>query len=184
MIIEPGAVVLDELFRLSFQRYPESAFWPQAIPRSHGALPVALSKDGEPLVPMGEGEALWIGLRLVRPHENVQVEAMFFPRLVDSEYGAGVLAPIGVDVGLSPLAIIWRVTTNDGKSGPIVRASRHANTECAVLEVGLLTSTKSPHRVSKSRIRFCSYEEFTAATGLPHPVPIETVSTYGGWRLP
>ena len=175
--------MLDELIRVSFQRYPESAFSPHAIPRSHGALPVGLSKDGEPMVPLTEGEALWIGLRSVSSG-NIPVKAMFLPHLREGAHRAGDSSPIEVDVGLSPLAIIWILKTKDGRSGPFVRASRHANIECAFFEIVMMTSKKSPDRESSLLIRLCSYGEFTAATGLPDPVAIETVSTYGGWRLP
>jgi hypothetical protein len=184
MIIEPGAVVLDELIRVSFQRYPESAFSPHAIPRSHGALPVGLSKDGVPMVPLTEGEALWIGLRFMSSTRNIPVKAMFLPHLREGSHRAVDPAPIEVDVGLSPLAIIWLLNTKDGRSGPIVRGSRHANIECTFFEIVVMTSKNSPGRKSNLLIRLCSYGEFTAATGLPDPAPIETVSTYGGWRLP
>ena len=67
MKIDHRTALLDGRLRVSFQRYPKAEFSPLAAARSYGALPVGLSKDGEPMAPFAGGEALWIGLRLAKP---------------------------------------------------------------------------------------------------------------------
>jgi hypothetical protein len=48
---------------VSFQRYPyPSSGWVETLPRSRGALPVALAAPGHLLLACPAGEAFWIGL--------------------------------------------------------------------------------------------------------------------------
>jgi hypothetical protein len=182
MIIEPGTVLLDQRLRLSFQRYPEAALSAQASPKSHGALPVALSKDGRPLVPVAPGEALWIGLRLANPDGPLTVRATFF----SSSESAGhpeLFAKNEATVRDSSLAIIWHVVTHTGSVAPIVRASRQGNIGYTVIDISF-TAASAPQTQVRRRFHLCSYEEFSAATDAAPPDPIETATVYGGWLLP
>jgi hypothetical protein len=182
MIIEPGTVLLDKRLRLSFQRYPEAAFSAQASPQSHGALPVALSKDGCPLVPLAPGEALWIGLRLANPDGPLTVRITFLPISESAEHPER-LAKNEATARDSSLAIIWHVITYTGIVTPIVRASLQGNTGYTLIDVSFPAASASQTHLT-SRFHLCSFEDFSAATGVAHPGPIEEATVYGGWLLP
>src|SRR5512133_4238056 len=48
---------------VSFQRYPyPPSGWVETLPRSRGALPLAVAAPGRLLLPCPAGEAFWIGL--------------------------------------------------------------------------------------------------------------------------
>jgi hypothetical protein len=182
MIIEPGTVLLDGRLRLSFQRYPEAAFSAQASPQSHGALPVALSKDGRPLVPVAPGEALWIGLRLANPDGPLTVRATCLSNAESTERPE-LLPKNEATARDSPLAIIWHVITHTGSPAPIVGASLQGNTGYTFIDVSFPAASAPQTRLTQ-RFHLCSYEEFSAATGAAPPDPIETATVYGGWLLP
>jgi hypothetical protein len=182
MIIEPGTILLDQRLRLSFQRYPEAAFSAQATPQSHGALPVALSKDGRPIVPVAPGEALWIGLRLAHPDGPLTIRATFLSTFASAEHPEGV-AQNEVTARNSSLAIIWHVITHTGIMAPIVRASRQGNIGYAFIDLSF-PAASVPQTQLTQRFQLCAYEEFGAAADATPPDPIETATVYGGWLLP
>jgi hypothetical protein len=182
MIIEPGTVLLDQRLRISFQRYPETAFSAQASPQSHGPLPVALSKNGCPFVPLAPGEALWIGLRVAKPDGPVTVRVTFLSNSESAEHPEH-LAKKEAGAHDSSLVIIWHVTTHTGSAAPIVRASRQGNIGYTFIDVSFPVAS-APQTQLTRRFHLCSYEEFSAATGAAPPDPIETATVYGGWLLP
>jgi len=67
----PGGLLFGGFLRVSVQRYPlpESGVLDEA-PRSWGALPVALASNGDAMVPLDRGEAIWIGLTVPREEEG------------------------------------------------------------------------------------------------------------------
>jgi hypothetical protein len=62
---------VTDALTVSFQRYPyPPAGWLEALPRSRGALPLALAAPGRLLLACPAGEAFWIGLVATRRQER------------------------------------------------------------------------------------------------------------------
>jgi hypothetical protein len=99
-------------------------------PTSHGALPIGCSRQNELLVPLAEGEALWIGLRSLDPDYAVSIKATFGLRRGDVPTKRNPSVEIEVPADSLSLAIIWRVDTAAETQSPIVFRSRHGNDQC------------------------------------------------------
>jgi hypothetical protein len=62
---------VTDALTVSFQRYPyPPSGWVETLPKSRGALPLALAAPGHLLLACPVGEALWIGLVAARPEER------------------------------------------------------------------------------------------------------------------
>lgn len=157
---------------VSFQRYPLPAdgIVPDA-PRSLGALPVAADAAGAPCVPVGDGEAVWLGLSPVAGRE---VEVRVTLRAASGEH---VITPGGW-VRVSERAVLERVTTAGG-AAPLAIAR-----EGPMPAHGIRFEVGSPGSVVAVDVRLLAPREFTAVTGEPDAGPLDPDAGYGGWRLP
>jgi hypothetical protein len=62
---------VTDALTVSFQRYPyPPPGWVETLPRSRGALPLALAGEGHLLLACPVGEAFWIGLVPARREER------------------------------------------------------------------------------------------------------------------
>jgi len=165
---------------VSFQRYPEQIFSPETgPPTSWGALPVARATTGESLVPLAEGEALWIGLRSLLRKGGLTIWAAITSSSAD--IGPSTMVRLDIDVARADLAVVWRVRPPAFQVLPIVRASRVHHPCCRWIEFGARFAATSNRLF---RFHLCSYQHFTTATGLPAPRALAQQTPYRGWRLP
>lgn len=185
MIIERGGVRLDESTHLSFQRYPEHEFRTgSTAPTSHGALPVGLSRQNQPLVPMAEGEALWIGLRSLDSAHAVGISATFGLRRGDVLTKHNSSIEVEVPARVSAVTIIWRIDAAGKMQSPILFRSRQGNDECDFIDIALHSQRNIRDLTSIFHFQFCSYDHFTRATGIAAPPPLQEMTSYRRWLLP
>jgi hypothetical protein len=103
---------LDGCAHLSFRPNPEQDFRTgSTAPTSHGALSIGCSQQNEPLVPLAEGEALWIGLRSLNPDYAVGIKATFGLRRGEIATKRNPSVEVEVPANTSSLAVIWPIGT-------------------------------------------------------------------------
>jgi hypothetical protein len=141
---------------ISFQRFVRPADGTVAgAPASLGALPVAASA-GDFLVPVGDGEAFWIGL--MGPG-GIALEAVL----------PGERRALTPRSRAPELAVVAGLPRPDGRFD--------------VLGAGLLAVQVS-FGGRTAQVRLTPPDAYQAATGEPAPEPLDPSSGYGGWRLP
>jgi hypothetical protein len=167
---------------LSFQRYPEPEPDGGGPRRSCGALPVGRSPQGELLVPVAPGEAVWIGLSCERPEDRLSVRIRF--RMANRRARPDIVAEVGHHTAIEG------IPSGAGAVLPIVRApTQPEHWACSGLDVTLVDRTaKGGHAKRSTRplveLRLTDYDTFVRETGLPAPAALDAMSAYGGYRLP
>jgi hypothetical protein len=99
---------------VSFQRYPlpESGVLEEA-PRSWGALPVAIASNGEAMVPLDRGEAIWIGVSVPREDPGPSAACVHVTATRDDASHIDVLSGVAATAG----AAGWRVPPTASVTG-------------------------------------------------------------------
>jgi hypothetical protein len=172
MIIEPGTILLDQRLTISFQ---------------HRSCVFRPGKSAKPWSPSYRFVKEWLPLCPARAGRSVMDRAAACQSGRPGDSSGSLSFKIRKRRALQTsrqresLAIIWHVTTHTGSAEPIVRASRHGNVGCTFIDFSLPTA--SAPQLTR-RFHLCSYEEFSAATGVAPPDPMETETVYGGWLLP
>lgn len=147
------------MLHVSFQRFAWPAGgWIAEVPGSLGALPVAAC-GADFLLPVGDGEAFWIGLSL--------------------SPGAAP-APVGITVERHDGTILQSGTL----LVPPARwfAGFPDRNGIAVLDVAIAWLTV--HCEAVARIELAGWEAFAERTGAAAPEALNPSAAYGSWRLP
>ncbi|MGE7413269.1 hypothetical protein [Methylobacterium tarhaniae] len=174
-IIDGYTLVLVGRLALSFQRYPESEAGLGATPRSHGALPVALTALGRAILPLAAGEAMWIGLSPA--WEGAQCRVAWAP-----------LKKSTADCRLPRLLVssfrpIFGLRSANGQFSALIReTSSHGAVPCSGV-IMLAVATDSAER-ERLQIQFIDPRAFEAQSGRAAPGPLSPGDAYGGWHLP
>jgi hypothetical protein len=131
---------------VSFQRYPlQAPGTPERTPRSFGALPIASGGNDSWLLPIPDGEAVWVGLLHRRRAADALVTASV--QLVDGRV-------LDVATGLAEVTHAvtrgWRVPpataiagfVQDGQPAPFTLASSDSTTGARMLRVCAMRSVR------------------------------------------
>jgi hypothetical protein len=177
---------------VSFQRYPcPPSGWVGTLPRSRGALPLAVAAPGRLLLGCPAGEGFWIGLVATRRgwSSRVGVTARLASgEQVDLATGA---APAGDRpegrFAVPPRFAVEGIARADG--GWWALALQAPAPAVAGLELAVWTApppappppTAAPVVLGVELVDAAGFE---AATGRRLPPPAGEEETYGGWRLP
>jgi hypothetical protein len=174
---------------ISFQRYPyPPPGWIKALPRSRGALPLAVATPERLVLPSPPGEAFWIGLvatprgpsflvhalAILTSGEQIDLATATAPD--DHYHGGGFEVPPRFAIeGIPRQDGTWWALTGEAPGPPAPT--------CAALELQVSTaaSLASPTRV---RVDLVDPVRFEAFSGEPVPAALHDDETYGGWRLP
>lgn len=194
--LETGALRLGLFLRLSFQRFPLSAdvVPPGGLPRSWGALPIGMGEDGSVAVPLGEAEAVWLGLSTTRRSVAVAVRVA---AMAETEIDAVTGAPWDTDdlcerprnyLVVSPTSALYGVPI-EGGTAPFRRRGKMPGLRVLAVPARVDAANAEPGpwqamRLATARIRYLSYQSFERETGLPRPSPLDPCAPYAGWRLP
>jgi hypothetical protein len=190
--IEPGALVLDERLRTSFQRCtkPTGGYF-ENPPTSLGSLPPAPDANGALFLPMAENEAMWIGLTAVSPQSAVAISVA----VETQEHGTldAISGRPWTEEGFASIAVRDHHAI-DGvfRDGHSVWAFQSepamGDIPCCKALIFLLLSShvsQKAEQLSKTtRIQLTNYGRFFALTGCRPPAPLDLNSGYGGWLLP
>jgi hypothetical protein len=168
---------------VTFQRYPEPEPGAGGRRRSCGALPVGSSPEGHLLVPLAQGEAIWIGLRCELPKDHLSALVRF--QMANRRAKPEVLAEI------EHHAAIEGVPSAAAGSLPILRAPIHPkHLACSAVIIALVERAPKRGRAKSSaapsvvEVRLTDYETFARETGLPAPAALDVASAFGGYLLP
>lgn len=187
--IVPGGACIPPGLRLSFQRFlrPESGVPGQPLPSSLGALPVALDRQGELIVPTADDEAFWIGLDVAPPTHAITLA-------LDVELRSGeVFSAIGDGkANASPVSSITIPSTPRIGGFTQGDAVPHAFARVGGVEIGggcvrlifRATSDAVGAEPFEFAVRLVDYATFTAESGQSPPTPLDPNAGYRGWRLP
>ena len=155
-------------------------------PQSLGALPVACPAERNACVPVAEGEALWIGLRIADSRGPV-VLAMAAERadgsMIDVLAGTTVRSNEFSSDTVPPRQRINGITRADGGFDVIGRASGQGGVTCTRLTI----RTRSQHAQGfepATRVDLVDYATFERISGRKPPPPIDPNAGYKGYRLP
>ena len=172
---------------LSFQRF----VWPPSgvvltAPRSLGALPVACPDERDACVPVADGDALWIGLRIAESSRPV-VLAIAAERsdgsTIDVLSGAMVgSAELSSDT-VPPRQRIDGIARSDGGFDVIGRASAQSGVTCTRLTIRT-RSQRAQAFGPVTRVDLVDYATFERISGRKPPPPIDPNAGYKGYRLP
>lgn len=175
-----GGIRVGLFLRVSFQRFaPPSGGVVDDVPRSLGALPVGAAGDGTLLLPVGEGEAFWIGLSTEAP--GTRAEVAVAATLADGSVRAE--PPVRV-VGASRIPGMARA---DGRHDVFSRTATASSAGCRVLALRCRIGRRGgrvPARPAAVTVRLVDAASFAAETGCAPPGPLDPEAAYGGWRLP
>jgi len=172
IVIDGHILTVADCLTVSFQRYPEDMLrGAEEVPRSYGALPVALSSPRHGLLPAREGEGIWLGLSPQRRLAcTVRVGWLGAPGSDD--------APLSWSATLSGLQRLHGLHKPDGSFCPFIRVSlAHELIPCT----GVVISVEDTEAIE---VRLVGVAEFEAQAGKPAPRPISPDDCYGGWQLP
>jgi len=184
----PGGLRIPGRLALSFQRYllPVGGVI-DGLPTSLGALPVAAAGDGSLLIPVADGEGVWIGVSTEPPHRLAElgVVATLSDGSVRTVAGGGRAgdAPLVA----APAARLAGIPRPDGRHAALTRTATAAGPGCAALA---FRCRIGPQRRRASAawvevvVRLVEPAAFAAATGQAPPPPPDPAAGYGGWRLP
>jgi hypothetical protein len=178
---------LADSLSLSFQRYPRPGSGIVAeLPRSWGALPVASPDPGELLVPVPEGEGVWVGL--LRPAGGpawaVRVLAHLRPG-GRTDAVAGGPAPDSPEdlaaLAVPPGRVLAGIARRGGDRWSIMRVAPGPGIPaCAGLEFRAESEGVPAEPLT---VRLVDPRQFRVRTGSGVP-PLSADAPYGGWRLP
>ncbi|HQR70916.1 MAG TPA: hypothetical protein PLE54_09965 [Burkholderiaceae bacterium] len=178
--LPPGVV-------LSFQRYelPASGVIDRA-PASLGALPVALSRDGELLLPLAPRECFWIGLTsdAAQPLSLSVAVERDDGSATDVLSGAPWNAADPACAGVPGVSRIDGVRRADGCFEPLLRddgSGRGRRGRGLRFIVNARGATAAP---LSATLEFVDYADFSARSGSPPPAPLDRDAGYKGWLLP
>ncbi|SDY47888.1 hypothetical protein SAMN05661080_03601 [Modestobacter sp. DSM 44400] len=179
---------LADTLSLSFQRYPcpESAVVHE-LPRSWGALPVAPGGSRSLVVPVADGEAVWVGLS--RPPDAPAWELRVLAHLrpggpTDAVTGAGGTDAAGdlAVLRVPPQRSLEGIARRAGGWWSLTRlAAGPGAPGCSGLEVWPQPAGGPPE--PPWTVQLVDPAAFTAQTGAEVP-PLAPDAPYGGWRLP
>jgi hypothetical protein len=165
---------------VSFQRTPCPADGVLAeLPRSWGALPVLRDGAEGLVVPLPDGEALWIGLlrSAAAPAESLSVVALLEPGgATDAITGRPVGERSPGRLAVPPAAALVGVRRPEGGWWALARVAP-ARGAPACSEVELRTS------VGRLVAHLVTPADFSARSGAELP-PLDPTAAYGGRRLP
>jgi hypothetical protein len=178
---------LAETLALSFQRYPCPASGVVSeLPRSWGALPLTPVGSQGLLVPVPDGEAVWVGL-LAEPRGrawSVRVVAHLDPHGTIDVLTGRPADPAGEPAVLSvpPRRVLEGIARDDGDWWVLTRvAPGPPAPSCRRLEVRAEQAGGPPER--RLIVDLLDPAAFSARTGAEVP-PLRPDAPYGGWRLP
>lgn len=186
-----GQLALGPHLILTFQRfrYPPTGLV-ERPPASLGALPIGRSASGAWLLPLADGECFWIGMsesRAVAPSMLAVMAELGDATRLDAVSGQpwdershGELALPGAlwlagmrKEGIQP--VVWKVFGQ--------KHSAPAAASCVSLTFRLRSCDAGEDDIT-TRIDIVDYVNFTHATGVAAPLPMDDAAAYQGWRLP
>ena len=172
---------------LSFQRYelPASGVIDRA-PASLGALPVALSRDGELLLPLAPRECFWIGVTsdAARPLSLSAAIERDDGSVTDVLSGAAWNAADPACAEVPGVSRIDGVRRADGNFEPLLRddgSGSGPHDRRLLLVVNAHDATAAPLTAT---LEFVDYVVFSARCGSAPPAPLDRDAGYKGWLLP
>lgn len=191
--LQPGALLIQGRLALSFQRFPSP---PDGIlrqsPRSLGALEVHVALTGELLLPVAEGEAVWLGLSVqpegravllfaaanTRPMGALNV-CSGLPWQRDCNTGMVVDATFALDGLRRDATSVWAF-------------QRHAANATSPACEQLQFTTAYPEESKEAgrtlplpiAVHFVDYATYARSTGAAPPVPLDPAHGYRGELLP
>lgn len=179
---------LADTLALSFQRYPcPGSGVLQQLPRSWGALPVAASGARGLLVPVAEGEAVWVGLSAPpgAPACELRVLAHLRPGgptdAVSGAAGADAAGDLAV-LRVPPRRHLEGVARRAGGWWSLARVPPGPEAPgCSSLVLWPRPAGRSPE--PPWTVQLVDPAAFTELTGAEVP-PLAPDAPYGGWRLP
>jgi hypothetical protein len=179
-------VVLGEAVILSFQRFarPISGVIGRA-PSSLGALPVAVGPGGVFLVPVADGEAVWLGLESAAEGEFARVTIMArlsSGRDVNAISGKPWMGRSEPSRSVPPAQFVEGIPRADEQLAVFARPWDSApGSGCDAL---LMIVTSRQQRDLRYRFELVDYGRFTTISGLEPPQPMDPGNGYQGWLLP
>lgn len=147
---------------ISFQRYLIANAPPLPhIPQSLGALPPAATGPSSFLVPLHEGEGVWIAV----------------------EFGAG--APVlDVKAKAGPKVLAWRLSPHAPGKIELIAGAKAGRGELRFAARALNIVEVAAARAATAIVGLVAPGEFERRTGTAAPPPANANDGYGGWRLP
>ena len=178
---------VTDALTVSFQRYPyPPSGWVESLPRSRGALPLAVAAPGRLLLACPAGEAFWVGL-VAGPGGPPSLVAVAAGLASGERLDLATGAAPGPDrrrdgLAVPPRFAVEGVARPEGGWWALAREATAPAPACATLE--LLVWTGSPGPPVVVRFELVDPDRFEAAGGPPVPEPAGDEEIYRGWRLP
>jgi hypothetical protein len=187
--IEPDGLHLGGLLRVSFQRCLRPAHGiHRAPPRSLGALPIGRNAEGELLVPMALNEAIWLGVSTLGDSAYLLVGAATEKHgLVNVRSGRPLAEDGASHFSVSGPSAIQGIFRDSTTWWAFQRAPAEKAAVCHWLFLGPSSAPPSGRNAApffQDGIHLVDYDDFSRATGLEAPKPIDPADGYGGWLLP
>lgn len=171
---------IGALLAVSFQRFALPADGiVDGLPRSLGALPVAVAEEGMLLLPVADREAFWIGVSVMRARTRAQVSVSAL--LADGQVRAEATILV---TGASRFPGMRR---EDGRFDAFTRAATPASPGVRTVTLTCRLGRRggrAPERAVAVRIWLVDPVTFGRRTGHVLPSPLDAEAAYGGWRLP
>ena len=172
VVLDGYNVAIAGCLTVSFQRYPESQLGASAeAPRSHGALPVELISPGTGILPVREGEGVWLGL-LPKENRRCAVTVGWLTTVGTKD------APLSWSGAPTSLQVISGLRDASGTLCPFVRFPLSPEFKPCI---GVLMSADGRDAIE---IRFVDVAEYEGRSGKSAPPPMSVHDSYRGWLLP
>jgi hypothetical protein len=157
-----AALMYGDALSISFQRYliANAPCLPQ-IPQSLGALLPAATGPTSFLVPLHEGEGVWIAV----------------------EFGAGAPA-LDLKAKAGPKVQAWRLSAQSPGKIELIAGAKAGRGELRFTASALNIVEAAAGRAAKAVVELVAPDEFERRTGTTAPARAKAEDGYGGWRLP
>ena len=142
-------------------------------------MPVALSRFGDLIVPLADGEAFWIGLSVARAGQPVELTLAVALCNGDMQ----IAPPILID----SMDRIGGFALLNGANGTLQVFARNGNADmrggCDRLAFRARLRGAGNDLLDSS-VRLVDYTAYAAESGQAPPTPLDAGAAYRGWRLP
>jgi hypothetical protein len=149
-------------------------------------LPVTSIAPLHAFLPVGDGEAFWMGLRASGEHgrcEGLAVAAKLGRGIIDVISGGPWRAGECKIAHLRARPRIEGIQRADGRFDVLGRAPKPDNRSCSELRLQVAGDSCDP-RQPPLTVEIVDYETFQRRTGIDPPSPLDTEAGYKSYRLP
>lgn len=148
-----------------------------AIPRSLGALPVAVSRIGGFILPLADDEAFWIGL-------STETDAQYRVSISATGCGGGTFDIAAVQLLVETLVHVAGIPGPRGYFSVLARVGEPAAQGIAELRLAARCGRDAVGKVRTAAIRLVDYATFAEDSSRSPPATLDPGAAYKGILLP